>query len=137
DRLEVEDDTFTGGRFGFYNYSQDNVVYNGFTQEALDNIYFYNAQAIDPDGDAVTYSFAPNEDGSLPPAAAAINAANGSLIWQPDTAGVFPFTIVATDADGLTDTQRFDVLVSPVDQPPTVYITKTSSAVFPGEEVAI
>ncbi len=137
DRLEVEDDTFTGGRFGFYNYSQDSVIYSGFTAEALNNVYFYNAKALDPDGDVITYSFAPNEDGSMPPAAATLNANNGSLVWQPDVAGTFPFTLVASDADGLTDVQRFDVLVSPIDEPPTVYITKTSPSVLPGEDVAV
>ena len=29
----INDNTFTDGQFGFYNYSQNNVVYQGFTQE--------------------------------------------------------------------------------------------------------
>src|SRR5690606_6819401 len=103
----------------------------------LNNVYFYDAEAIDPDGDEVTYSLAPNADGSEPPATASVNAANGSLIWQPTASGTFPFTLVATDSEGLTDTQDFNVTVSPIDEPPTVYITKTSPSVFPEEEDAI
>jgi RHS repeat-associated protein len=137
DRLEATDDTFTGGRFGFYNYSQDSVIYNGFTQQALNNIYFYDAEATDPDGGTVTYSLAPNADGSLAPDGAFVNPDNGSLVWEPSVDGVFPFTLVATDPDGLTDTQRFDVLVSPVDLPPVVNIVKTAPSLFPGDPVVI
>ena len=137
DRLEVEDDTFFGGRFGFYNYSQDRVVYSGFTQEALNNLYFYDADAEDPDGGTVTYSLVDNADGTPPPAGATMDARTGSLIWEPETAGMFKFTIVATDDDGLTDTQEFEVEVTPIDQPPVINILKTAASVFPGEDVTI
>lgn len=130
DRLEVMDDTFTGGRFGFYNYSQDSVIYSGFSQESLNNVYFYDAEAVDPEGGAVTYSL------PAAPAGATVDPVNGSVIWQPDTAGTFPFTLVATDAGGLTDTQNFDVVVSPIDEPPTVNIAKTAPSVLPGEEIS-
>lgn len=136
-RLEAEDDTFTGGRFGFYNYSQDNVVYSGFTTEQLDNQYFYDSEAEDPDGGTITYSFANSPGDIPPPAAATINVANGTVLWQPTVAGTFPFTIVATDTDGLIDTQSFNVEVTPIDLPPTIVIKKTASSVFPGEEVGI
>jgi|GEM_PF-820174 len=131
DRLEVEDNTFTGGRFGFYNYSQDSVIYSGFTQEFLDNVYSYDSEAIDPDGGTITYTLRDSPPG------ASLNPANGVLNWQPDAAGDFPFAIVATDPDGLTDVQEFNVRVSPVDLPPTVYIAKTSPALFPGDPVGI
>ncbi|MBX3742522.1 MAG: hypothetical protein KF712_16165 [Akkermansiaceae bacterium] len=130
DRMEVNDNTFTGGSFGFYNYSQDSVIYKGFTQEALNNIYFYDSEAVDPDGGSVTYSI-----GQGPPGAT-INATSGSLLWQPTTPGTFPFRIVATDEEGLTGTQEFDVNVTPVDEPPTVYISKTAPSVLPGEDIS-
>lgn len=129
-RLEVEDDTFTGGRFGFYNYSQDSVIYRGFTQESLNNVYFYDAEAIDPDGGDIIYSL------TQAPAGASVDPDNGSVIWQPDSAGTFPFTLVATDPDGLSDTQDFTVEVTPVDEPPTVNIAKTAPSVLPGEEIS-
>ncbi len=137
DRLVAEDDTFTGGRFGFYNASQDNVVYSGFTQERLDNTYYYDSEAEDPESQPLTYSLVPALNGTPPPATAVINANNGTVLWQPTEAGVYPFSLVVTDADGLTDRQDFDVTVTPVDLPPTVVIRKTASSVFPGEEVGI
>lgn len=130
-RLEVMDDTFSGGRFGFYNYSQDSVIYRGFAQESLNNIYFYDAEALDPEGGEVTYSLA-----QAPPGAT-VDAGNGSVIWQPDTPGTFPFSLLATDPDGLTDRQDFEVAITPVDEPPTVNLQKTAASVFPGEEVGL
>ncbi|RYD35116.1 MAG: hypothetical protein EOP87_07915, partial [Verrucomicrobiaceae bacterium] len=130
DRMEVNDTTFTGGRFGFYNYSQDRVIYKGFTQEALNNIYFYDSEAVDPDGGSVTYSI---DQG---PPDATINATSGSLLWQPTVPGTFPFRIIATDDEGLTGSQEFDVNVTPVDEPPTVYISKTAPTVLPGESIS-
>lgn len=130
DRLEVNDSTFTGGRFGFYNYSQDQVVYSGFAQEALNNIYFYDAEAVDPDGGAIIYSI------DQAPPGATIHASTGALMWQPETPGSYPFRIVATDPDGLTGVQEFDVSVSPIDEPPTVYISKTAPSVYPGDPIS-
>ncbi|MFC7336898.1 RHS repeat-associated core domain-containing protein [Haloferula chungangensis] len=137
DRLEVADDTFTGGRFGFYNYSQDSVIYSGFTTEQLDNVYYYDSEAEDPDGTGITYSFGTSPGDIPPPPGATINAANGTVLWQPSEAGTFTFTIVATDTDGLTDTQTFNVEVTPIDLPPTITIRKTAPSVLPGEEVGI
>lgn len=73
DRLKVEDENFTGGRFGFYNYSQDSVIYQGFAQEALNNTYFYDSEVIDPEGGAVIYSLA------QAPSGATVNPNNGTV----------------------------------------------------------
>jgi len=35
----LNDSTYTDGAFGFYNYSQDNVLYQGFTQQGVPEIY--------------------------------------------------------------------------------------------------
>ena len=35
DSITVNDDTYTGGGFGFYNYSQEQVRYGAFTPTAL------------------------------------------------------------------------------------------------------
>jgi len=35
----ISDSTYTDGSFGFYNYSQDEVLYQGFTQEGVSSFY--------------------------------------------------------------------------------------------------
>lgn len=137
DELVLEDDRFNGGRFGFYNYSQSDVIYSGFTQASLDNLYFYNAEAIDPDGGPVAYRLVDSPGGIAPPAGAEINPETGALLWTPDTEGTFPFTIEASDVDGNIALQTFDVEVAPVDEPPTITLQPSSPAVLPGESFGI
>jgi len=33
----INDNSFASGQFGFYNFSQDNVIYNGFTETIIDD----------------------------------------------------------------------------------------------------
>src|SRR5262249_3480111 len=51
--VTLEDSTYTSGRFGFYNYSQSDVVYTGFRRLSVGN-YLYDVDAIDSDGDSLT-----------------------------------------------------------------------------------
>ena len=57
DSITIADSTYPSGKFGFYNYSQGQVRCSGFTLQAIPGItYRYDADAIDPDQDIVTYS---------------------------------------------------------------------------------
>ena len=70
------DDTYTSGGFGFYNYSQANVRYSGFTrQQLLPRTYAYPVQAVDPDGDPLSYSL------STQPAGMTIDPVSGLISW--------------------------------------------------------
>ena len=131
DRLEVEDDTFIGGRFGFYNYSQDAVNYSGFTQQSIFNGYFYDSLALDPNGEVITYALVDGPEGMT------IDSNSGVLLWEPTEAGTFPVTISATDEEGLSALQTFDVLISPFDEFPDITIQTTNPNIFPGDEITI
>ncbi|MBI2375509.1 MAG: hypothetical protein HYV07_16050, partial [Deltaproteobacteria bacterium] len=53
----VNDDRYTSGKFGFYNYSQPRVTYSGFSRAPLFTAdCLYPSLAVDPDGDPVSYS---------------------------------------------------------------------------------
>jgi hypothetical protein len=64
--VTINDNTYTSGKFGFYNYSQSNVLYSGFSQQALQVYnYAYDVHAIDPDQDKLTYSLSNKPSGMV------------------------------------------------------------------------
>ncbi len=69
----------------------------------------FTATATDPDGDdtAIEWSLGPT-----PPPEAAIGSSTGTFSWTPTTTVSFSIEVVATDADGLTDTEAFAIGVS-------------------------
>ncbi|NEQ42484.1 MAG: tandem-95 repeat protein [Leptolyngbya sp. SIOISBB] len=76
--VTIEDDTFTSGKFGFYNRSQNNVTYSGFKISPIpENVYTYDVDAIDPDQDEVTYGLLDAPDGMT------IDPETGVIRWQP------------------------------------------------------
>ncbi len=76
--VTVDDDTYSSGRFGFYNYSQGQVHYSGFTQQSLvGGDYRYDVEAIDPDPDDVlTYSLVAGPEGMT------IDPSTGLIDWK-------------------------------------------------------
>ena len=71
----------------------------------------------DPDGDALTYS-ATRADGHALPAWLSFNAATQTFSGTPDGAdfGVFDVKIIATDPGGLSASDVFSVMVTPISQ---------------------
>ncbi|MBD2168527.1 putative Ig domain-containing protein [Calothrix membranacea FACHB-236] len=111
----IEDDTYTNGKFGFYNYSQSNVSYQGFTKANIFlGDYFYDVEAIDADGDVLTYSLleSPND--------ATIDSYTGEISWKPTTEGLYDFTVQVEDGNGGIDTQSFVVEVTNENQAPII-----------------
>ena len=107
---EFEDSTYLKGKFGFYNYSQGEVLYKGFKTQEIENAdYFYDVDAIDPDGDDIVYTLSEAPEGMK------INPVNGAIRWSPTVAqiGEHTVTVVATDIHGAFDTQTFTVVVRP------------------------
>ncbi len=121
--ITLQDDTFPSGGFGFYNYSQNAVRYRDFTREALaSREYIYNVQAVDPDGDAITYTLLDGPDGMT------LDAATGQLTWQTTSqdAGTYPILIQVADPAGATAVQRYDLVV--VEEVPVIVTSPAEEA---------
>lgn len=102
DVIAISDDTYKDGYFGFYNFSQAKVYYNGFYQKDLD--YNYTVVAVDPDDDDITYALLYGPENS------SINTQTGELTWITEL-GSYNFTVLASDGHGGTDVQSFVVNV--------------------------
>ena len=72
---------------------------------AINQDYLYLAQAVDPDGDAITYSLLTAPDGAV------IDAATGRIDWTPPTTGFYQFDVVVEDSFGAQDIQSYEVEV--------------------------
>ncbi|MFA5795511.1 MAG: putative Ig domain-containing protein [Candidatus Brocadiia bacterium] len=75
----------------------------------------FTLSAIDPDGDAITYSMAPTPTGTN------LNATTGIFSWTPDynQSGSYEMTFKAT-ANGLSDTKTVVITVNNVDRVPAL-----------------
>ncbi len=67
--------------------------------------YIYLAQAIDPDGDSLTYSLVNAPDD------ATIDADTGRIAWNPPDVGTYDFEVAVSDDRGGETTQTFTVEV--------------------------
>ena len=109
DSFTVLDDTYASGGFGFYNYSQDSVLYRGFELETTaDHEYIYPVTAVDPDNDTLTYSLLEA------PADMTIDPVTGEIRWITTTEdiGEHPVTIEVTDGVDGSDQQSFTLVVT-------------------------
>ncbi|MEL7499509.1 MAG: putative Ig domain-containing protein [Planctomycetota bacterium] len=82
------------------------VIYNRFDPN---EVYRYDADAIDPDDDALSYSIVDGPGGLI------INSDTGALLWaaSPDQVGTHEVTIAADDGRGGVATQSFQIEVEP------------------------
>jgi hypothetical protein len=93
--IALADDTYEEGRFGFYNYSQAVVRYEGFArQEVLQGMYTYDAEALDADADPLTFSLVQSPQGMT------VDAATGQISWQASSADVGRHDVTVRVADG-------------------------------------
>nr|WP_161501616.1 putative Ig domain-containing protein [Rhodopirellula sp. SM50] len=117
--IEIFDNTFSGGSFGFFNQSQADVLYRGFTKTAIaETTYSYDVDAIDADFDPVTYAIADGPEGMV------INPTSGLITWGPtaDQIGNHDVTVEVSDGNGGLAVQEFVVCVHPAPEnhPPTI-----------------
>lgn len=90
----VSDDTYVSGRFGFYNYSQDDVRYMGFTQEGVPEIYCTaktNSLGCTP---SMAYAGFASLSDSTPfdvTASMLLNNQNGGLVLSQNGEAAIPF----------------------------------------------
>jgi hypothetical protein len=87
------------------------------TTGAVGQIYTYDVNATDPDGDVLTYSLV------IAPAGMTINATTGLISWTPTAgqAGPNNVTVRATDPGALFAEQSFTIAVT---QPDTIAVTR-------------
>ena len=85
------------------------VIYNRFDPN---EVYRYDADAIDPDNDPLTYSIVRGPGGLI------INSQTGALLWaaSPSQVGVHDVTISADDGRGGVATQSFKIEVVPAQE---------------------
>ncbi|MCP4171811.1 MAG: PKD domain-containing protein, partial [Fuerstiella sp.] len=118
DPVTIQDNTYLTGKFGFYNASQDNVVYKGFEQETLpSDMYIYNVEADDPDNDILTYTLKNSPDGM------AIDPATGVITWTPtgEHTGIHNVSVEVSDGRDGTDIQHYTLRVlSAIDAYPVI-----------------
>lgn len=107
--IEVEDDTYNKGRFGFYNYSQPKIKYRGFAATRLTpKNYTYQVTAEDPDSDDLEFRLAESPKGMK------IDKESGLIKWQTKESdiGKVEVTVIVSDGDGNEDKQTFELEIS-------------------------
>jgi basic membrane protein A len=82
------------------------ITSTAITSATVGEAYTYTVEAIDPDGDTLTYSLL------AAPADMAIVATIGVISWTPTAAGTFSVTVNVSDGE-LSDSQSFTLTVSP------------------------
>ena len=118
--IEIDDSTYTDGRFGFYNYSQGSVLYSGFTRQTLAKAqYQYDVNAIDADGDTLEYSLFESPSGMR------IDSQTGLILWNPtaDQIGNHDVTIRVEDGRGGVAEQSFIVVFNDVENSAPVIVS--------------
>lgn len=107
---------------------------NGFIYDtvpvALNQLYFYPAKAIDPEGDELTYGFV---DGSETHGAT-IDPVTGQIEWMPAGPGSYDFSIIVTDTAGGSDIQDFTVVVNGTENTAPEFISEPPLVAEPGAD---
>jgi len=75
------------------------------TTATVDELYTYDVDATDPDGDTLTYSLTTNPSGMT------INSATGVINWTPSVEGDYDVIVEVSDGEKST-TQSFTITVS-------------------------
>jgi len=93
----------------------------------VDALYQYDVNAVDPEGNAITYSLV------SAPAGMQIDVTSGLITWTPTTAqaGSHLVQVAATDTSGGRSVQRFAVLAR-INQAPTITSTALTSVALGG-----
>ena len=91
------------------------IISEPITTATEDNPYSYRVEAIDPEGDILTYSF------TLKPEGMSINSENGLITWMPNNSQVGIHKVIVEISDGKQSiTQSFEIEVVNVNNPPQI-----------------
>ena len=80
------------------------ITSTAVTSATKDELYSYDVNATDSDGDTLIYSLTTNPSGMT------INSSTGLISWTPTTSGDYNVTVKVSDGE-LSDTQSFTVTV--------------------------
>ena len=93
------------------------------TTADIGELYTYDVEATDPDGDTLTFSLTKAPNGME------INASTGLISWTPTEGGNYEVEVQVSDGKGGTDTQPFTILVSATaNRPPQITSSPVTSA---------
>ena len=96
------------------------------TSAKVNQIYIYDVDATDPDGDTLTYSLITKPTGMT------ITSTTGLINWTPTATGYYDVTVEVSDNGSpiKSTTQNFTIHVgqAPVNQPPTITSTPITTA---------
>ena len=122
--------------YNFNNVTEDHTISASFIEEVInhapvinstpittatqDETYNYDVNAVDSDGDDLTYSLTTKPSGMI------INSSTGLITWTPSSTGDYDVTVKASDGD-LFDTQEYAITVSSV-VPDTFTITASAGS---------
>ena len=95
------------------------------TTVTVDELYTYDVNATDPDGDTLTYSLTTSPTGMT------IDSATGVISWTPTSEGDYAVVVMVSDG-ALNDTQNFTITVSVPELTHIVVLPKTMT-LFVGE----
>ncbi|MCA9192049.1 MAG: putative Ig domain-containing protein [Planctomycetales bacterium] len=99
------------------------IVSSPVTEGAANRLYLYQVQAVDPDGDTLSYSL------STRPTGMTIDPLSGEISWIPTSGQIGNSDVVVniSDGQGGLATQQYRILISsaPANQPPTITTTPT------------
>lgn len=104
----------------------DTNIVLGSIPVTINNDYLYKAQAVDADGDTLTYSLIAS------PTDAVIDAATGQISWEPPSDGNYRFTVQVSDGRGGIDQQSYSVVVTEgaINGVPMITSTAPSEALY-------
>ena len=102
------------------------------TSATVDQLYQYDVNATDADGDTITYSL------DVAPAGMSINGTTGLITWTPTSSqtGTHAVTVRAADASSF-ETQSFNINVADVALPVEVFVQATPSVIDQGQTTTI
>ena len=93
------------------------------------------SQTVSASGGAQPYTFSVTSTAGMPPGLL-LNSSTGAISGTPTTAGTFPVTFLATDADGRTSSATINIIVNAV--PLTIVVPgSTGSGQQPGITVSV
>jgi hypothetical protein len=140
-KIVVADDDNANGedvvnRFRIFNREIQNhapiIISEPVTNIKVNNQYIYDVNAVDADGDEITYSL------RNAPRGMRINPNTGFISWLPDTIGIYTdITVTATDEHGAFDPQTFtikvlskDIVVAPKKEPRDIHEFSLSNVIL-------
>jgi VCBS repeat-containing protein len=89
---------------------------------STNTVFTYDADALDADGDTLTYSL------TQAPQGATINSTTGLINWTASAAGTYTFNVAASDGKGGSTTQTFTLTVKNAPAPNRLPIASNDNA---------